>query len=238
MDYKRNSLFFHHKRTLIWTRISYLSYLFFAVGVILFISTGLNYLAVAMPPVIVGVVILLTSLNMMTGEGQIKQQIEVLREAAKEEGRTQLGYPEEDPDHFYEFEGYDLFDPALPIRKNRNGRSFSTRYTVTFFLLEKNTLRVFERTASLVEEYAQVFSQDIPLVSLAGAEILSEKVRRLCISGSEQEITRHMLLLRDGEGKILCRAFCKIYDYDMERFRDSLVHAIAKAKEDAGELPQ
>ena len=83
MDFKQNALFFNHKRTRFWTTLSYTSYFFFAIAVVVLIST-MGWVAAALPFASVGVVILLTSLSMITSEKLIKEQIALLQKGAKE----------------------------------------------------------------------------------------------------------------------------------------------------------
>lgn len=231
MDYKRNRLFFNHKRTKRWTCVSYVSYAFFAIAVLLFVATGLEWLVPSMPFAVIGVAILLTALSMITSEAHIKQQIALLQEGAREAALEHFGYPNQNPDLFFEFEGYDLCDPTLTLRKNRNGRVFSTRYVITYFMLEKDLLRIWEKKSSLVDDSSEIITRDVPLTELLGAEILAETNRRVCNDGIEKDIPHLAVVVRDKNQNVLITANCKIRDYDMDRLIENLAHAIKRTQE-------
>ncbi len=169
MDFKQNALFFNHKRTRFWTGLSYTSYFFFAIAVVVLIST-MGWVAAALPFASIGVAILLTSFSMITSEKQIKEQIALLQRGAREAALEHFGYPNQDPDLFFEFEGYDLADENLPIRKRKNGRIFSSVYVITYIMMEANMIRIWEKKSSLLEDKEEIITKDILFTDLSGAE--------------------------------------------------------------------
>ncbi len=223
MDYKRNALFFHHKRNTVWTWVTYLSFALFAVTFVMLLSFHW-YVPIALPPAIVGVTLLLLALSMTTSEKQLRQQITQMTDAAKEEAMAHFDYPDINPDFFFVFEGYDFAPEDLLFRKNRNGRAFSSVYTVTYLLFDKECLRLFQKSASLVEEKGSLVTKDLPIASLKGAEALTETVSRHCIDGNTREFERHFLRLTDAAGETVCTVPCKARDYDMDRFCETLSH--------------
>ena len=229
MDFKQNALFFNHKRTRFWTNLSYTSYIFFALAVVVFISAW-GWLAADLPFASVGVVILLTSLSMITSEKQIKEQIALLQKGAKEAALEHFDYPDQEPDHFFEFEGYDLTDETLPIRKRKNGRVFSSVYVITYLMLENNMLRIWEKKSSLLEDKEEIIKKDIPLTALSGAESHTEITKRVCIDGIEKDIPMNLLTVKDKDGNVVCTAYCKTFNYDIDRLCENLAHNIKRAE--------
>ena len=229
MDFKQNALFFNHKRTRFWTGLSYISYIFFALAVVVFILAW-GWLAAALPFASVGVVILLTSLSMITSEKQIKEQIELLRKGAKEAALEHFDYPNQEPDLFFEFEGYDLVDETLPIRKRKNGRIFSSVYVITYIMMENNTLRIWEKKSSILEAKEEIITKDIPFTELSGAQSHTEITKRVCIDGVEKEIPMNLLTVKDKDGNVVCTAYCKTFNYDIDRLCENLAHNIQRAK--------
>lgn len=232
MDFKQNALFFNHKRTRFWTTFSYTSYIFFAIAVVVLVST-MGWVAAALPFASVGVVILLTSLSMITSEKQIKEQIELLRKGAKEAALEHFDYPEQQPDLFFEFEGYDLVDETLPIRKRKNGRIFSSVYVITYMMLENNGLRIWEKKSSILEDKEEIHTLDLTFAELSGAESHTEVAKRVCIDGTENDIPMNFLSVKDKEGNVLCTAYCKAFNYDIDRLCENLKHNIARAEKAA-----
>lgn len=232
MDFKQNALFFNHKRTRFWTNLSYISYIFFALAVVVFISAW-GWLAAALPFASVGVVILLTSLSMITSEKQIKEQIALLQRGAREAALEHFGYPNQDPELFFEFEGYDLADETLPIRKRKNGRVFSSVYVITYIMMENNMLRIWEKKSSLLEDKEEIITKDIPFTALSGAESHTETAKRVCIDGVEKDIPMNLLTVKDKDGKVVCTAYCKTFNYDIDRLCENLAHNIQRANASA-----
>lgn len=228
MDFKQNALFFNHKRTRFWTTLSYTSYFFFAIAVVVLIST-MGWVAAALPFASVGVVILLTSLSMITSEKLIKEQIALLQKGAKEKALEHFDYPEQQPDLFFEFEGYDLADETLPIRKRKNGRVFSSVYVITYMVMEKTMLRIWEKKSSILEEKEEIITRDIPFTELSGAQSHTEVVKRVCIDGVEREISMNLLTVKDKDGNVICTAYCKTFNYDIDRLCENLAHNIQRA---------
>jgi len=228
MDFKQNALFFNHKRTRFWTNLSYTSYIFFAIAVVVFIAAW-GWLAAALPFASVGVVILLTSLSMITSEKQIKEQIALLQKGAKEAALEHFDYPNQEPDLFFEFEGYDLADETLPIRKRKNGRVFSSVYVITYIMMENNMLRIWEKKSSLLEDKEEIITKDIPFTALSGAESHTEVAKRVCIDGVEKDIPMNLLTVKDKDGKVVCTAYCKTFNYDIDRLCENLAHNIQRA---------
>lgn len=238
MDYKRNELFFNSKRIKIWTYVTYVSYAFIAAAVLIFIFNGAGMgrggswaLATALPAAVVGVALLLTAINMMTSEKQIKEQIAILQTKAREESRSHFNFPDENPDLFFAFEGYNRTNPELTFRKKKNGRIFTTEYVITYMMIENKTLRIWQKATSLTEEKETLLTKDIPLVDLHGAELVSETVKRTANDGTEKEVPIIAVRVLDAEKNLICTANCKIYDYDMERFAETLSHGIKRAKQ-------
>lgn len=228
MDFKQNALFFNHKRTRFWTNLSYTSYIFFAIAVVVFIAAW-GWLAAALPFASVGVVILLTSLSMITSEKQIKEQIALLQKGAKEAALEHFDYPNQEPDLFFEFEGYDLADETLPIRKRKNGRVFSSVYVITYIMMESNMLRIWEKKSSILEDKEEIITRDIPFTELSGAESHTEVAKRVCIDGVEKDIPMNLLTVKDKDGKVVCTAYCKTFNYDIDRLCENLAHNIQRA---------
>ena len=229
MDYKQNLLFFDHKRTKRWTVISYFSYPFFAVAaVMLFLSGG--WVAAALPAALPGVVILVLSLNMFTSEKHIKGQIDVIRKKAEEEALAHLDHPSQNPDLFFIFEGYDRMNDTLTLRKNRNGRVFSTVYVITYILIDGKNLRVWQGKYSIIEDKVDIFAKDIPMATLSKATLLNESRKQTCIDGIEHDIPTVAVVIHNEDGTPAVIADCMIYSYDMERFVGNLDHGIARAK--------
>ena len=229
MDFKQNALFFNYKRTRFWTTLSYTSYLFFALAVVVFVMAW-GWLAAALPFASVGVVILLTSLSMITSEKQIKEQIALLQKGAKEAALEHFDYPNQEPDLFFEFEGYDLVDETLPIRKRKNGRVFSSVYVITYIMMENNTLRIWEKKSSILEDKEEIITKDIPFTELSGAQSHTEVAKRVCIDGVEKDIPMNLLTVKDKDGKVICTAYCKTFNYDVDRLCENLAHNIQRAK--------
>ena len=229
MDYKQNLLFFDHKRTKRWTIISYFAYPFFAAAVIMLIATG-GWVAAALPPAVPGVVILVLALSMFTSEKHIKGQIDVIRHKAEEEALAFLDHPEQNPDLFFVFEGYDRMNDTLTLRKNRNGRVFSTVYVVTYMLIQGVNLRVWQGKYSLIEDKVDVFSKVSPMATLSKATLLNESRKQVCIDGVEHEIPTVAVIVHNTDNTPAVIADCMIYSYDMERFVGNLDHGIARAK--------
>lgn len=232
MDFKRNKLFFNHKRTRFWTGLSYTSYVFFGAAVVVLFATY-GFVAAALPFASVGVAILLTSLSMITSEKQIKEQIELLRKGAKEAALEHFDYPEQQPDLFFEFEGYDLADETLPIRKRKNGRVFSSVYVITYIMMENNGLRIWEKKSSILEDKEEIHTFDLTFAELSGAESHTEVTKRICIDGTENDIPMNILSVKDKDGKVVCNAYCKAFNYDIDRLCENLKHNIARAEKAA-----
>lgn len=228
LDFKQNALFFNHKRTRFWTGLSYTSYFFFALAVVVFISAW-GWLAAALPFASVGVVILLVSLSMITSEKQIKEQIAILQKGAKEAALAHFDYPDQEPDLFFEFEGYDLADDTLPIRKKKNGRIFSSVYVITYLMIEKDMLRIWEKKASILEDKEEIITRDILFTDLSGAQSHTEVTKRVCIDGVEKEIPMNLLTVKDKDGNVVCTAYCKTFTYDIDRLCENLAHSIKRA---------
>lgn len=230
MEYQRNQLFFHYNRTRIWTGISLVAYVLLGVAFIVLLLTGW-WLPAGLPFIAVGAVILVVALNMMTSEKQIKQQVEKILEKAKEEAREAFDYPEENPDLLFSFDGYDFDEGSAPFRRMGNGRSFSAVYTVSYFLLEKDRLRFFQKKVSLVEDKASVEKKDFPFASLTKATADSTTLKRHCIDGKEHGLTVHTVAVTDSHGNPVCLANDKVRDYDMDRFCETLAHCIQRASQ-------
>ena len=229
MDYKQNLLFFDHKRTERWTTVSYFAYPFFAVAAFMLFMSG-GWVAAALPAAVPGVVILVLALNMFTSEKHIKGQIDIIRKKAEEEALAYLDHPQQNPDLFFIFEGYDRMNDTLTLRKNRNGRVFSTVYVVTYMLIEGNNLRVWQGKYSLVEDKVDVFAKDIPMNTLSKATLLNESRKQICIDNVEHEIPTVAVIVHTTDNTPAVVADCMIYSYDMERFTGNLDHGIARAK--------
>ncbi|MBQ7365293.1 MAG: hypothetical protein IJW46_06815 [Clostridia bacterium] len=229
MDYKQNLLFFDHKRTKRWTIVSYFAYPFFAVAAIMLFMSG-GWVAAALPAAVPGVVILVLALNMFTSEKHIKGQIEIIRKKAEEEALAYLDHPHQNPDLFFIFEGYDRMNDTLTLRKNRNGRVFSTVYVVTYMLIEGNNLRVWQGKYSLIEDKVDVFAKDIPMNTLSEATLLNESRKQVCIDGAEHTIPTVAVIVHNNDKTPAVIADCMIYSYDMERFTGNLAHGISRAK--------
>lgn len=231
MDFKRNALFFNHKKTKFWTFFTYVAYFFIVLSVIVYLLTA--WLPFALPFAVIGVAILLTALSMITSEKQLKEQIALLQNGAKDAALEHFGYPNQDPDLFFEFEAYDLTDRSLPIRKKRNGRVFSTAYNITYLMIENNCLRTWEKKGSLVDDKEIILTKDIPFADLSGAEVFTETTTRLCIDGKEKEVPVIALLVKDKDNNTVVTASNKIITYDMERFSENLAHLIKRTAENA-----
>ncbi|MBR2986398.1 MAG: hypothetical protein IKC63_00100 [Clostridia bacterium] len=229
MDYKQNLLFFDHKRTKRWTTVSYFAYPFFAVAAFMLFMSG-GWVAAALPAAIPGVVILVLALNMFTSEKHIKGQIDIIRKKAEEEALAYLDHPNQNPDLFFIFEGYDRMNDTLTLRKNRNGRVFSTVYVVTYMLIEGNNLRVWQGKFSLIEDKVDVFAKDIPMNTLSEGTLLNESRKQICIDNVEHEIPTVAVVVHNNDHSPAVIADCMIYSYDMERFIGNLSHGISRAK--------
>ena len=228
MDFKQNALFFNHKRTRFWTNLSYTSYIFFGIAVVVLFATY-GFVAAALPFASVGVVIILTSFSMITTEKQIKEQIALLQKGAKEAALEHFDYPNQEPDLFFEFEGYDLADETLPIRKRKNGRVFSSVYVITYIMMENNMLRIWEKKSSILEDKEEIITKDVPFTELSGAESHTEVSKRVCIDGVEKEIPMNLLTVKDKDGNVICTAYCKTFNYDIDRLCENLAHNIKRA---------
>jgi len=229
MDYKQNLLFFDHKRTKRWTFISYFSYPFFALAVImLFLAHG--FVAIALPFALPGVVILVLSVNMFTSEKHIKGQIDVIRKKAEEEALAFLEHPEQNPDLFFVFEGYDRINESLILKTNRNGRVFSTVYVITYLLIESTSLRVWQGKYSLIEDKVEILAKDIPMATLKNATILDETRKQVCIDGIEHTVPTIAVIVNNLDETPALVADCKVVNYDMERFLGNLDHGIERAR--------
>ena len=229
MDFKRNELFFNHKRTRFWTTLSYSAYFFFAVGLVVFFMAW-GWLAAALPFVVVGVAILLTAYSMITTEKQFKEQLAIVQRGARETALEHFGYPNQDPDLFFEFEGYDLKNDTLPIRKRKNGRVFSSVYVITYIMIENNMLRIWRKKTSLIEDKEEITTKDIPFIDLLGAECHTEVVKRVCIDSTEREIPINLFTVKDAQGEVICNAYCKTFNYDNDRLCETLDRLITRAK--------
>lgn len=229
MDYKQNLLFFDHKRTKRWTIVSYFAYPFFAAAVVMLIISG-GWVPMALPPAVPGVAILILALNMFTSEKHIKTQVEVIRKKAEMEALAYLDHPEQNPDLFFIFEGYDRMNDTLTLRKNRNGRVFSTVYVVTYMLIVGNVLRVWQGKFSLIEDKVDVICKDIPMATLSRATLLNETRKQVCIDGIEHDIPTVAVVVHNEDSTPAIIADCMIYSYDMERFVGNLAHGIERAK--------
>ena len=237
MDYRKNAMFFEHKRVKKWTYVSYVGYGFIALAVILFILNGAGMggggmwaLSAALPFAAVGVAILLTALSMMTSEKQLKEEIANLQKEAEENALAAFDHPDRNPDLFFQFEGYKMTDDSLIIRKLRNGRVFTTVYGITYMMIEKNNLHIYQKRTSLVDEGVEILSKTFPLASLSGAKIINETVKRTGNDGEEHEVKVVAVQVFDNDGNAVCTANCKIYDYDIERFAETLDHNIKRVK--------
>ena len=228
MDYKQNLLFFDHKRTKRWTIVSYFAYPFFVAAAIVLIMTS-GFVAFALPFALPGVVIMVLAMNMFTSEKHIKTQIDVIRKKAEEEALAYLEHPEQNPDLFFIFEGYDRMDEKLTLRKNRNGRVFSTVYVVTYALISGTNLRVWQGKYSLIEDKVEVFQKDIPMSTLKDAVILNETRKQVCIDGLEHTIPTVAVIVRNTDETPAVIADCMVASYDMERFLANLSHGISRA---------
>lgn len=229
MDYKQNLLFFDHKRTKRWTFISYFSYPFFAIAAIVLIMTN-GFVPMALPFALPGVIILVLAVNMFTSEKHLKGQIDVIRKKAREEALAFFNHPEQNPDLFFVFEGYDRMDESLTLRKNRNGRVFSTVYVVTYILIEGVNLRVWRGKYSLIEDKIEIFAKVIPMVTLKDATILNETRKQTCIDGIEHTIPTVAVIIRNRDESPALVADCMVASYDMERFVHNLTRGIERAK--------
>ena len=228
MDYKQNLLFFDHKRTKIWTTVSYFAYPFFALAAIMLIITN-GFVPIALPFAIPGVIILVLAVNMFTSEKHIKMQIDVIRKKAEEEALAFLDHPDQNPDLFFIFEGYDRMNETLTLRKNRNGRVFSTVYVVTYVLIQGTNLLVWQGRYSLIEDKVDVFAKAIPMATLKDAIILNETRNQVCIDGIEHSIPTVAVIVRNTDESSALVADCMVASYDMERFLGNLAHGIERA---------
>ncbi len=229
MDYKQNALFFDHKRTKTWTTVSYFAYPFFVLAIVMLILNH-YFVPIALPFAIPGVIILLVAVNMFTSEKHIKGQIDVIRKRAEEDALEFFDHPDQNPDLFFVFEGYDRTGDNLTLRKNRNGRVFSTSYSVTYFLIKGNDLWVRQGKYSLIEDRVAVIAEKIPMNTLSTATLVNETRRHLCIDGQEHEIPTIAVSVNKIDQAPVVIADCMIYNYDMERFVGNLDHGIKRAK--------
>ncbi len=229
MDYKKNSLFFDHKRTKRWTRATYVAYAFIAIAVLIFLLIGGSMgLPTALPFAVIGVAILLTALSMMTSEKQIKEVIGTLQNSAKEDALAHFEHPEQNPDLFFEFEGYDLTDESLMLRQKKNGRNFTPIYAITYLMIDGKTLRVFQKRTSLIEPKEEVLTLKLALTEPVSAEYFSETRKRVAVDGEEKELPIIAILLKDGAGNPVCTVNCKTYGYDIERFVETVAHTVKR----------
>lgn len=228
MDYKQNLLFFNHKRTKLWTTISYFAYPFFALAVVMLFFTN-GFVPMALPFAIPGVIILVIAVNMFTSEKHIKTQIEIIRKKAEENALAFFDHPEQNPDLFFVFEGYDRMNDTLTLRKNRNGRIFSTVYVITYLLIDGVSLRVWQGRYSLVEDKVDVFEKNIPMATLKDAVILNETREQVCIDGAAHSIPTIAVIVRNTDETPALIADSTLVNYDMERFLGNLAHGVERA---------
>lgn len=228
MDYKRNKLFFAAKRVKVCTYVSLSSYVFFAVALYVFIVT--TWLPPALPFVCIGTVILITCMSLMTSESQYKQQVAELREEMKKQADDFFDYAEEDPDHFFRFESYDLSDPSLPIRLGKNNRVYSSTFTVGYLRLTQDALSILNMSRSLTEEgELEKHSATIKYTDLSGARVVNDSTERVFYDGRTREVKRSFIEILDKNSQVVAKIESSSYDYNMDKFKELLDHDIERA---------
>lgn len=233
MEYNRNQLFFSGKRVKVCTYVSFSSYILFAIALYLFIAT--DWLPAALPFICAGTVILVVCLSVTTSESQYKQQVTEIKKEMEAAQAEFFDYVDEDPDHFFKFESYDLTDDFLPLRLGKNNRVYSSTFTVSHLALCEGVLKVFCMRRSLTEPgELEKHSLTMKYEELSGAEIVNDTAERTFFDGKKRQVKRSFILILDKDKNTVAKIESATYDYNMDKFKATLEHNIERAtKKDA-----
>ena len=227
MDFKKNKQFFINKKNSIYGKIIYGAYAFYVLAVIAAFANSIGgrgfyvNLYGALIFAIPGVIIHMVVLSMTTSESYIKQQISKEIDRAEEKALELLDYPDNDPDKFFKMRGHDLLSEGVLLRKIGD-KYYSTRYSLSYILLEKDKVKVCTVGFSIVEDQFSEKITEIPYKDIKKAELVMKEVPATTIDGKEHLVRTYTFYIYGKDGSTLLSIINREDSSDIDRLIETL----------------